>query len=139
MIVSSTVGSLQATCRRTGGRQGGIEGPARRGPLETRGSRRGSIPAAADRRRRRSRHRRHRRNRRRRCGLAGLGLVDREPTAVVFLVVEALDRRLGLGLGVHLDEAEALAAAGVTVLDDLGICTVPYWANQLFQVGRVTE
>ena len=72
------------------------------------------------------RHRHHHRSRHRRraaaagAGLPGLGLVHGEPAAVVFLIVEALDRRLSLGVGVHLDEAEALAAAGVTVGDHLG-------------------
>ena len=39
---------------------------------------------------------------------------------IVFVVIESLDRSLSLGVGVHLDEAEPLAAARVTVLDDLG-------------------
>ncbi len=72
-------------------------------------------------------------------GLARLGLVHGQPPSVVFLIVQALDRRLRLGLRVHLDKAEALATAGVTVGDHLGVCTVPYWANQLSRSVEFTE
>ena len=48
-----------------------------------------------------------------------LGLVDRQTTAVDFLVVQALDGRLRLSVAAHLHEAEALGAAGVPVHDDL--------------------
>ena len=47
----------------------------------------------------------------------------------MFVVIESLDRSLSLGVGVHLDEAEPLATARVTVGDKMGVCTVPYWAN----------
>ncbi len=33
--------------------------------------------------------------------------------------MQSLDRRLSLGLGVHLDESEPFAPSGVAVLDDL--------------------
>ena len=49
-----------------------------------------------------------------------LGFAHRETTPVVILIMEALDRCLSLGVRVHLDEAKPLAAARVTVLDDLG-------------------
>ncbi len=51
--------------------------------------------------------------------LAWLGLVDRQPATFIFLIVQALDRRLGLRFGVHLDKTEALASTGVAVLNDL--------------------
>src|SRR5262249_34359585 len=70
-----------------------------------------------------------------RTRLAGLGLVDREATAVVLLVVQALDGRLRLGVAAHLHEAEALAAARVTVLDHLGALDRPELREQLFEVG----
>ena len=48
-----------------------------------------------------------------------LGFVHGEPTPVVLLVVEALDRGLRLGFCVHLDESEALAPTRLAVLNDL--------------------
>ena len=51
-------------------------------------------------------------------GYPRLGLVHREATPVVILIMESLDRRLGFGVRVHLDEAEPLAAARVTVRDN---------------------
>src|SRR5262249_57488316 len=51
--------------------------------------------------------------------LPGPGLVDGQGAAVVLLAVQAADGRLGLLVGAHLDEAEALAAPGVAVHDDL--------------------
>src|SRR4051794_10204131 len=70
-----------------------------------------------------------------RAGFTRLGLINREAATVVVLVVEALDGRLGLGLAAHLHEAEALAAARVTVLDDLRALDVPECGEQLLQVG----
>jgi hypothetical protein len=77
--------------------------------------------------------------------LAGLGFVDGEPSAVVFLVVEAVDGGLGLGLGVHLDEPEPLAPAGVAVLDDLGALDGPELREELLElravdlIGQITD
>src|SRR5208337_4492273 len=48
-----------------------------------------------------------------------LGFVHREPPSIVLLLVEPLDRRLSLGVGIHLDETKPLAAARVTVGDHL--------------------
>ncbi len=67
-----------------------------------------------------------------------LGFVHRESPSVVLLLVEPLDRRLGLGLGIHLDETKALAAARVTVGDHLVLCTVPYWENHSSRLEWVT-
>src|SRR5262245_8422466 len=50
---------------------------------------------------------------------AGLGFVDGEGAAAVFLAVHRRDRGLGLGVAAHLDESEALGASGVAVVDDL--------------------
>src|SRR5262249_11397003 len=51
--------------------------------------------------------------------LAWPGFLDRERTTVDLAVVETLDGRLGLGLAVHLHEAEAHLAAGTAALHDL--------------------
>jgi hypothetical protein len=48
-----------------------------------------------------------------------LGLIDSQGAVSLGLAVHGLDGRLGLGVAAHLDKAEALAAAGVAVLDDL--------------------
>jgi len=44
-----------------------------------------------------------------------LGLVDGERAPAMVLAVHRCDRRLRLGVATHLDEAAALAAAGVAV------------------------
>ena len=51
--------------------------------------------------------------------LAWLGFVDRQPPAVMLVVVERLDRCLSLSFGVHLHEPEPLGAVRVPVHDDL--------------------
>ena len=48
-----------------------------------------------------------------------LGFDHNEPPPLVFEVVESLDRRLSLGVRVHLDEAKPSAASRVTVRDDV--------------------
>ena len=65
----------------------------------------------------------------------GLGLVHGEPAAVVLALVEAVDGRLGLGLGVHLHEAEPLAPARLTVLNNLGALHGPELRKPSFEVG----
>src|SRR4051812_10162213 len=67
--------------------------------------------------------------------LLRLGLVDRERPAVVLLPVEGRDRRLRLRVAAHLDEPEALAPAGVPVLNDLGAGHRAVLGAQLLQVG----
>jgi hypothetical protein len=56
----------------------------------------------------------------------GTGLVDGEGPAIDFLAIEGGNGGLGLGVRVHLDEAEPLGATGVAVHDDLSRlhCTV---------------
>jgi hypothetical protein len=68
-------------------------------------------------------------------GLTRLGLVDRQPAASVFLVVQTVDGRLRRVLAVHLDKPEATAAARLTVLDDLGTPDLAKLGEQLFEVG----
>ena len=51
--------------------------------------------------------------------LAGSRLVDCQAPSAVILVVQSSDCLLCLGIGVHLDKAEAFAASCVTVGDDL--------------------
>ncbi len=65
----------------------------------------------------------------------GLGFVDSQPTAIDLLVMERLDGRLGLLIAAHLHEAEALAAAGVAVVDDLDALHAPELREQLLQFG----
>src|SRR5262249_12738988 len=67
--------------------------------------------------------------------LAGLGLVDRQATSVDFLIVQALDGRLRLGVPPHLPEAEPLAPTRVAILDDLCALHGPEFREQLLQVG----
>src|SRR4051812_20523295 len=77
-----------------------------------------------------------------RAGLAGLGFVDGEGAAVLLLPVEGGDGGLGLLVAAHLDEAEALAPAGVTVLDHFRALDRAVRAAHLLQVragGVVTE
>jgi hypothetical protein len=68
---------------------------------------------------------------------ARLGLVDGQASAVVILVVEAVNRGQGLGLGVHLDESESLAPAGVAVLNDLGALDGAELREQLLKLRAV--
>ena len=72
-------------------------------------------------------------------GYPRLGFAHHEPPPLVFVVIESLDRCLSLGVRVHLDEAEPLAAARVTVLDDLGVCTVPNGVNHSCSSDEDTE
>ena len=51
---------------------------------------------------------------------AGASLVDDDGTAADRLAVQAVDGCLGFGIRAHLDEAEALRAAGFAVHHDLG-------------------
>ena len=73
------------------------------------------------------------------AGYPWLGFAHNEPPPVVLAVIETLDRGLGLGVGVHLDKAEPLAAPRVTVLDDLVLCTVPNGVNHSCRSDEDTE
>jgi hypothetical protein len=66
---------------------------------------------------------------------AGLGLVDREATAVDFLVMKTLDGGLSLGLAAHFDKAKAFAPTRVAILDDLRALHDPEPGEQLLQIG----
>jgi hypothetical protein len=68
---------------------------------------------------------------------ARAGFVDGQGATVVLLPVEGGNRGLGLVVVAHFDEPEALAAAGVPVVDDLGGCDRPIRAEELFQLGAV--
>ena len=72
-------------------------------------------------------------------GYPRLGFAHHEPTPLVFLVMESLDRCLSLGVGVHLDKTEPLAAPRITVLDDLALCTVPNGVNHSCSSDEDTE
>jgi hypothetical protein len=69
--------------------------------------------------------------------LAGTGFVDGEGPAVVLLAVEGRDRRVGFLVVGHLDEPEALAPAGVPVVDHLGGQDLPVRAEQLLQLRAI--
>ena len=49
----------------------------------------------------------------------GLGFIDSQGAAAMFLAVEGGDSRLSFAVAAHLDKAEALALAGVAIGDDL--------------------
>ena len=55
----------------------------------------------------------------------------------MLLAIQGGDGRLGLVVVGHLDEAEALAAAGVPVVDDLGGNDLPVLTKQLFQLRAI--
>jgi hypothetical protein len=46
--------------------------------------------------------------------------IDLHRPAIEVLAVEAFDRRIGLSIRRHLDEAESLAATGIPIRDHLG-------------------
>jgi hypothetical protein len=68
---------------------------------------------------------------------ARAGFVDGEGTSAVLLTIEGRNRRLGFVIRAHLDEAEALAAAGVTVVDDLRGDHSPVLTKQLLQFRAI--
>src|SRR5262249_5306217 len=65
---------------------------------------------------------------------ARLGLVDGQGAAAGVLAVQGGDGGLGLLLGLHLHEAEALRTAGVAVHDDLRRLHRAVGRKQLLQV-----
>src|SRR5262249_35289496 len=70
-----------------------------------------------------------------RAVLARPGLVDGQAATADLLAAEAGDGGLGLLVGAHLHEAEALGAAGVPVHDDLGRLHRAVRLEHLRQVG----
>src|SRR5262249_38140624 len=69
--------------------------------------------------------------------LARPGLVDRQPTAPTFPVVQAIDGRLRVGRADHLHEAEAPAASRVTVRHHLGALDLTELGEQLLEVRTI--
>ena len=69
--------------------------------------------------------------------LPWLGFVDRQPPPVMLVVVESLDRRLSLGVRVHLHEAEPLRAVRIPVYDDLCALHGAVLGEHRLQVGLV--
>ena len=65
---------------------------------------------------------------------ARLGFVNGQRATAVILLVQATDRFVGGIVIPHLDETETLAAAGITVLDDLSTPHLSERAEQLLQV-----
>src|SRR3954447_21447860 len=70
-------------------------------------------------------------------GLTRPGLVDCEATAVDFVIVQGIDRRLRLGIRAHLDETESLASTRVPVGNDLGALDAAVLRQQSLQVRAV--
>src|SRR5262245_28680012 len=67
--------------------------------------------------------------------LLGAGLVDGQVAAADLRAGQRGDGGLGLLVAAHLDEAEALRAAGVTVHDHLGRLHRAVGGEHLLQVG----
>ena len=67
--------------------------------------------------------------------LTWLRLVDRQTASAVVLVVQSLDRREGLGVAPHLDEAKPAAPARLSVHDHLRASHFAKRGEQVFQVG----
>jgi len=64
---------------------------------------------------------------------AGTSFVDSQAAAFDLFQVEGLDRCLSLVALGHFDESEALAAAGVAVLNDLCALDAPMLGEERFQ------
>lgn len=71
--------------------------------------------------------------------LARPGFVDRQVAAIMLLAAEARDRRRRLLVAGHLHKRKTLAAASFTVLDHLGIRTVPKEANNPSRLALLAE
>jgi hypothetical protein len=67
----------------------------------------------------------------------GLGFVDSEGAAIMFLAVDSRDGCLRFSIGAHFDETEALASAGVAVCDDLSALHGAVRSKELFQSGAI--
>ena len=65
---------------------------------------------------------------------AGASFVDGQRTPVVILLVQSTDRFVGGVVIPHLDESEALASSGVTILNNLSTLHRAELAEQRFQV-----
>src|SRR5262245_39413374 len=59
--------------------------------------------------------------------------VHGEGAAVMFFEIQAFDRGRRLGIGAHLNETEAFAAAGVAIHDHLGTLHAAKLGKQLVQ------
>ena len=70
-----------------------------------------------------------------RTGFARLGFIDRQTTALKFTIMQRFDRRGGLFVAVHFDEAESTAASCFPVLEDLCGDHTPVLGEQLVEIG----
>lgn len=64
----------------------------------------------------------------------GAGFVHGQRAAVVFGTVDAVDGRCRFAVTGHLDETEALASAGVAVIDDFGAFDCAELSEQLIEI-----
>jgi hypothetical protein len=68
------------------------------------------------------------------AGFAGLGFVDGQSAAVVFLAIERADGGLRLCIAAHLNETKAFASAGFAVLDHFSRLNGSVRCTELFEV-----
>jgi hypothetical protein len=68
------------------------------------------------------------------AGFAGLGFVDGQSAAVMFLAIERADGGLRLGVAAHLNETKAFASAGFAVLDHFSRLNGSVRCTELFEV-----
>jgi hypothetical protein len=68
---------------------------------------------------------------------AGLGFIDGESAAIMFLAVQRGDRRCCFRITSHLNETEALAATGFPIADDFGRLHGSVLAEKLLKVRAV--
>lgn len=64
----------------------------------------------------------------------GLGLVDRDVATLHIRAIEALDRRIGLSVVAHFDEAEALGLAGKLVGNEVHLLDLPKLGEGFAQI-----
>jgi|WetSurSiteA1Bulk_404760.scaffolds.fasta_scaffold35906_2 hypothetical protein len=64
----------------------------------------------------------------------GLGLVDRDVATLHISAIEALDRRIGLRVVVHFDEAEALGLTGELVGNEVDLLDLPKLGESVAQI-----
>ena len=62
-------------------------------------------------------------------------LVDRQAASTMFLVVQGVDGRKGIGVRRHLDEAETATPTRLAILDHLSTSHLAKRREQVFQVG----
>lgn len=70
-----------------------------------------------------------------RTGFSRLGFIDRQTTALKFMIMQRFDRRSGFFVAVHFDEAESTAASCFPVFENLCGDHRAVLGEQLVEVG----